>query len=66
MGRQPWTIQGLLPTMVSTSNINANAVILTFIMFAVLLTILVLAEYKIMLTAIRRGPDNKEKGGDNV
>lgn len=66
VGRQPWTIQGLLPTMVSTSNINANAVILTFIMFAIILTILVLAEYRIMLSAIKRGPDNKEKGGENV
>ena len=67
VGRQPWTIQGLLPTMVSTSNISANAVILTFWMFAALLTVLVVAEIKIMLTAIRKGPDNQEnkKGGKN-
>ena len=65
VGRQPWTIQGLLPTMVSTSNINANAVILTFWMFLALLITLVIAEVKIMLTAIGKGPDNKEikKGG---
>jgi cytochrome bd ubiquinol oxidase subunit I len=67
VGRQPWTIQGLLPTMVSTSNISANAVILTFWMFFALLTILVIAEVRIMLTTIRKGPDNKEnkKGGSN-
>jgi cytochrome d ubiquinol oxidase subunit I len=66
VGRQPWTIQGLLPTMMSTSNINANAVILTFWMFAALLTVLVLAEFKIMTTTIKRGPDNAKKGGENV
>jgi cytochrome d ubiquinol oxidase subunit I len=70
VGRQPWTIQGLLPTMLSTSNINTNAVILTFWMFLILLLILVAAEVKIMLTAIRKGPDNKledvKKGGSNA
>ncbi len=70
VGRQPWTIQGLLPTMVSTSNINANAVILTFWMFFALLTILVIAEVKIMLLAIRKGPDGKvdqkKEGGSHA
>jgi cytochrome bd ubiquinol oxidase subunit I len=70
VGRQPWTIQGLLPTMVSTSNINANAVILTFWMFLALLSILVIAEVRIMLLAIRKGPDNKvdeiKKGGSHA
>jgi cytochrome d ubiquinol oxidase subunit I len=68
VGRQPWTIQGLLPTMVSTSNINSNAVILTFWMFLALLSLLVIAEVKIMITTIRKGPDNKEnkEGGSHV
>jgi cytochrome bd ubiquinol oxidase subunit I len=70
VGRQPWTIQGLLPTMLSTSNINANAVILTFWMFLALLLTLVAAEVKIMLTAIKKGPDNKvdetKKGGSHA
>jgi cytochrome bd ubiquinol oxidase subunit I len=65
MGRQPWTIQGLLPTMVSASNINSTAVLLTFWMFAAVLTILVIAEYKIMIAAVRKGPD-QEKGGGHV
>jgi len=65
VGRQPWTIQGLLPTMVSTSNINANAVMLTFWMFLAMLTVLVVAEVKIMLAAIRKGAESR-KGGSNV
>lgn len=65
VGRQPWTIQGLLPTMISTSNINAYAVVLTFWMFVLMLTVLVIAEFRIMRTAIKNGPDAK-KGGQNV
>lgn len=65
VGRQPWTIQGLLPTMKSTSNITSSAVILTFWMFLAILTVLVIAEVSIMLHAIRKGPDNKE-GGSNA
>ncbi|MFO7998730.1 MAG: cytochrome ubiquinol oxidase subunit I, partial [Bacteroidales bacterium] len=62
VGRQPWTIQGLLPTMVSTSNINAHAVILTFWLFLAMLMVLLVAEMRIMFTAIRKGPDNYGKG----
>lgn len=65
VGRQPWTIQDLLPTMVSASNINSSAVILTFWMFFAILTVLVIAEVSIMVHAIRKGPDNK-KGGSNA
>ncbi|MDX9847172.1 MAG: cytochrome ubiquinol oxidase subunit I [Tenuifilaceae bacterium] len=68
VGRQPWTIQGLLPTMASTSNINSNAVILTFWMFLILLMTLVVAEVRIMLAAVRKGPDGngKKEGGAHV
>lgn len=70
VGRQPWTIQGFLPTMMSTSNINSAAVILTFWMFLILLMTLVVAEVRIMRLAIKKGPDNqpieKKKGGTNA
>lgn len=65
VGRQPWTIQGLLPTMISTSNISTNAVILTFWVFATVLTVLLIAEIRIMLNVIKNGPA-KKKGGSNV
>jgi cytochrome bd ubiquinol oxidase subunit I len=66
VGRQPWAIQGLLPTMISTSNINANAVLLTFWMFVAMLSVLVFAEFKIMISTIKKGPDNMKKGGPVV
>lgn len=64
VGRQPWTIEGLLPTIASASSLNANAVLFTFWMFAALLTILVVAEVKIMLTAIKNGPAARKGGSD--
>jgi cytochrome bd ubiquinol oxidase subunit I len=62
VGRQPWAIQDLLPVRVATTHIDATSVMVTFILFAVLFTTLLIAEIKIMLTAIKSGP----KGGSNV
>ena len=62
VGRQPWAIQDLLPTAIATSQIDASAVMTTFILFAVLFTVLLIAEVKIMFTQIKNGP----KGGSHV
>ncbi|HNW69276.1 MAG TPA: cytochrome ubiquinol oxidase subunit I [Bacteroidales bacterium] len=62
VGRQPWAIQDLLPTAVATTHISASAVMTTFILFAVLFTILLIAEIKIMITQIKAGPE----GGEHV
>jgi len=56
VGRQPWTIQDILPTWMSTSHLNTGTVVLTFWMFAGLFTILLIAEIKIMLHQIKLGP----------
>jgi cytochrome bd ubiquinol oxidase subunit I len=64
VGRQPWAIQDLLPTGVATSNINASSVMITFFMFAILFTTLLIAEIKIMLKAINS--EKEPEGGQNV
>ena len=56
VGRQPWAIQDLLPVKIATSQVSATSVMITFILFAVLFTALLIAEIKIMLTAIKNGP----------
>jgi cytochrome d ubiquinol oxidase subunit I len=56
MGRQPWTIQDLLPTIAAVSRIDASSVMVTFFLFFVLFTILLIAELKIMFSQIRKGP----------
>ncbi len=57
VGRQPWTIEGLLSTAYSASNITSTAVILTFWIFLAVLITLVIAEINIMLHAIKKGPN---------
>ncbi len=56
VGRQPWTIDGLLATSHSTSNITTSAVILTFFIFLSVLLTLFIAEVRIMLNIIKKGP----------
>ena len=62
VGRQPWAIQDLLPTSVATSRLETSTDQITFFLFAILFTVLLIAEIKIMLKQIKLGP----KGGDHV
>lgn len=54
-GRQPWTIQDLLPVGASVSDIGSSAVAVTFWLFLVLFTIMLGLEINIMLKQIKRG-----------
>jgi cytochrome bd ubiquinol oxidase subunit I len=55
MGRQPWVIQDLLPTMAAVSHISTTSVQVTFWMFAVLFTALLVAELSIIFRQIKIG-----------
>ena len=57
VGRQPWTIQNLLPACVSGSHIAATPVAVTFFIFLALFTVLLAAELAIMLRQIKIGPN---------
>jgi cytochrome bd ubiquinol oxidase subunit I len=61
-GRQPWVIQDLMPTTTAVSQINSSSVQITFWMFAVIFTGLLIAEIGIMIKQIKIGP--KEEGGN--
>ena len=63
VGRQPWIIQDLMPTMAAVTRISTGAVQVTFWLFAVIFTTLLIAELKIMLRQIKIGP--KSEGGNN-
>jgi len=66
VGRQPWVIQDLLPTMKGVSALNTQTLQITFWMFAILFTTLLIAEIKIMMSAIANGPHIDEKGEKHV
>lgn len=61
MGRQPWIIQNLMPVNVAVSNITSSSVQVTFALFAILFTGLLIAEVSIMIRQIKNGPKHTEE-----
>lgn len=61
VGRQPWTVQDLLPTIAAISDIPSSSVILTFWLFALIFTILLIAEISIMMRTIARKSNENER-----
>lgn len=61
VGRQPWVIQDLMPTVAAVTKISTSAVQVTFWLFAAIFTTLLIAEIKIMVRQIKIGP--KIEGG---
>lgn len=55
-GRQPWAIRDMLPTSVSISKLDVGSVQTTFFIFLILFTIMLIAEIRIMLREIKKGP----------
>ncbi|WP_037150773.1 cytochrome ubiquinol oxidase subunit I [Rhizobium freirei] len=60
-GRQPWVIEGVLPTAAAVSNLGAGTVLLTILGFATLYTALIVIEMTLMIKAIRKGPGPDEE-----
>ncbi|WP_028913314.1 cytochrome ubiquinol oxidase subunit I [Prevotella sp. MA2016] len=55
-GRQPWTIQDMLPTWVAVSDLQSSSVITTFFLFLILFTTMLAVEINILLKQIKKGP----------
>ncbi len=62
VGRQPWVIQDLMPTMTAVSKIDTSSVMITFWLFTITFVALAIAEVKIMVKQIKNGP---KEGGHN-
>ena len=59
-GRQPWIIEGVLPTFLATSALGISDLLLTIAGFTLLYGVLAVIEVKLMLAAIRKGPEVAE------
>ena len=57
VGRQPWVIEGLLPTKAAVSSVSVGAVQTTFFLFVVIFTLFLAIEIRILLKAIKKGPE---------
>jgi len=56
-GRQPWVIEGVLPTAAAVSNLGAGSVLITLLGFAAIYTALIVIEMSLMVKGIRKGPE---------
>ena len=57
-GRQPWVVQGILPTAMGTSSIGAPQLLTSLAGFVIFYSILAIVEVYLMVKYIRLGPDN--------
>lgn len=61
VGRQPWAIQDILPVQAAISSLEVSSVITTFMLFLVMFTLLLIAEVRIMVKQIKKGPEETDK-----
>lgn len=61
VGRQPWAIQDILPVQAAVSALSVTSVKITVCLFFVLFTALLIAEIRIMLNQIKKGPESLTK-----
>lgn len=63
-GRQPWTIEGLLPVNAAVSSVSVSAVQTTFFLFVAIFTLFLVIETRIIIKAIKQGPQIEEQKGE--
>lgn len=56
-GRQPWVVDGLLPTFMGVSSLSTSAVIVSLCGFVLFYTLLAIVEMYLMVKYIRLGPE---------
>ena len=59
VGRQPWTIEGLLPVKAAVSSVSAENVKTTFFLFVAIFTLFLIIELRILVRAIKKGPEKE-------
>jgi cytochrome d ubiquinol oxidase subunit I len=62
VGRQPWTIDGVLPTFLSVSSVPASNVIISIAGFVLFYSVLAVVEVFLMVRTIRQGPHAEPPG----
>ena len=55
-GRQPWSIEGILPTFLSASDVPSQTVFSTLVAFVLFYTILAVVDLKLLIKYVRLGP----------
>jgi cytochrome d ubiquinol oxidase subunit I len=58
VGRQPWTVFGMLPTWMSASSHSVGYMVFSLIGFVLLYTVFIVVEMFLMVRFIRKGPES--------
>jgi cytochrome bd ubiquinol oxidase subunit I len=61
VGRQPWVIQDIMPSVAAVSRLDSSAVKITFFLFLVIFTGLLIAEIRIMTKQVKTGPKEEQE-----
>ena len=61
VGRQPWVIEGVLPTFLAVSSISASNVLITLIGFIVFYSTLAIVDVYLMVKTIKAGPADESR-----
>jgi cytochrome d ubiquinol oxidase subunit I len=56
IGRQPWAVEGVLPTFLAASSLSISQIWTTIIGFTLLYGTLAVIEVRLMIATIRKGP----------
>ncbi|MDA3889452.1 MAG: cytochrome ubiquinol oxidase subunit I [Allgaiera sp.] len=56
VGRQPWTVDGVLPTALSVSHLSVTDLLITLTGFALFYSVLFVVEMGLMFKYVRKGP----------
>ncbi|MBO4641758.1 MAG: cytochrome ubiquinol oxidase subunit I [Bacteroidaceae bacterium] len=66
VGRQPWAIQDLLPVNAAVSALQSSSVRVTFFIFLLIFTLLLVAELGILFRVVKKGPQIEEATPQNT
>jgi cytochrome d ubiquinol oxidase subunit I len=61
LGRQPWSVDGVLPTFLAASSLSVAQVWTTIVGFTLLYTALAVVEIGLIVRVIQRGPYAKHE-----
>jgi len=62
-GRQPWVIEGVLPTFYAASGLSLSDLAISLAVYLSLYTVLAIVGIKVMLHAVRKGPAGPQRAG---
>ena len=57
-GRQPWTVEGMMPTFLSASNVDLSQILFSLSGFVLFYTVLAVVDAYLMVKYIRLGPEH--------